>query len=389
MQEQTYANLRVWDGIANGYVEADSISVANGLISAVGKRDPEARDMSGLTVIPGLMDAHVHMTLDPEIPSAEEQLRQKAPEIREKMLGRAERMVRAGLTTARDLGGGEWLELELRDRINRGEIIGPRLLCAGQPVTSIAGHCHFWGGESANTTDAFQVIDRQREHEVDLIKIMATGGNLTRGSSPGAAQFSRDETCKIVAYAKTAGYQVAAHCHGTEGIGNAAAAGVTTVEHCSWLANDGSRQDYDPEIASEMAAQGVWVSPTVNAGWARFRGGDGKFEARISKNFEGLKRAGVRLVASTDAGIPNVRHEDLSKALPVFSHYAGLSPFEALRSATSEAARALAIADIAGTITPGLSADLVFLEGDPLRDLACIQQPSLVMLRGREIEAKA
>ena len=144
MQEQTYANLRVWDGIANGYVEADSISVANGLISAVGKRDPKARDMSGLTVIPGLMDAHVHMTLDPEIPSAEEQLRQKAPEIREKMLGRAERMVRAGLTTARDLGGGEWLELELRDRINRGEIIGPRLLCAGQPVTSIAGHCHFW-----------------------------------------------------------------------------------------------------------------------------------------------------------------------------------------------------------------------------------------------------
>jgi imidazolonepropionase-like amidohydrolase len=94
-------------------------------------------------------------------------------------------------------------------------------------------------------------------------------------------------------------------------------------------------------------------------------------------------------VASTDAGIPNVRHEDLAKALPVFSHYAGLSPFEALRSATSEAARALAIADIAGTIAPGLSADLVFLEGDPLSDLTCIQQPALVMMRGREIEATA
>ena len=233
------------------------------------------------------------------------------------------------------------------------------------------------------------MIERQREHGVDLIKIMAPGGNLTRGSQPGAAQFSREETCSIVAYAKTAGYEVAAHCHGTGGIANAAAAGVTTVEHCSWLQSDGTRGDYDPTIAAEMAAQGVWVSPTVNAGWARFRGGDGKFEARISKNFEGLKRAGVRLVASTDAGIPNVRHEDLAKALPVFSHYAGLTPFEALRSATSEAARALAIVDIAGTIAPGLSADLVFLEGDPLSDLTCIQQPALVMVRGTEIEAKA
>ena len=389
MKEQTYTNVRIWDGIADEYIEADSLSITNALISAVGKSDAKARDMSGLTVIPGLMDAHVHMTLDPEIPSAEKQLRQGAEEIREKMVGRAERMVRAGLTTARDLGGGEWLELELRDRINRGEILGPRLLCAGQPVTSIAGHCHFWGGESAHAADAFKVIERQREHGVDLIKIMATGGNLTRGSHPGVAQFSRDDTCSIVAYAKKMGYRVAAHCHGTEGIGNAAAAGVTTIEHCSWLGADGARGDYDPTIAAEMASHGVWVSPTISAGWARFRGGDGKFEARIAKNFEGLKRAGVRLVASTDAGIPNVRHEDLAKALPVFSHYAGLCPVEALRSATSEAARALAISDIAGTIAPGLSADLVFVDGDPLNDLTCIQKPALVIVRGTEIEVTA
>ena len=159
-----YKNVRIWDGVGDDYVEASSILVEDAWIRDVSDRAGRGRDCSGLTVVPGLMDAHVHMTLDPSIPTVDGQLAQSEEDIRAKMVDRAERMVRSGITTARDLGGGAWLELELRDRINRGEIPGPRLLCAGQPVTSVQGHCHFWGGESASVEDARTVIDLSLIH---------------------------------------------------------------------------------------------------------------------------------------------------------------------------------------------------------------------------------
>ena len=136
-----YSNVRIWDGISSDY-RVGAIEVADGRISAISD-SRGGRDCSGLTAIPGLMDAHVHMTLDHSIHPVKEQLEQTNDEIREKMLVRAQKMVEAGITTARDLGGGAWLELELRDQINRGEVAGPRLLCAGQPITSPHGHCHF------------------------------------------------------------------------------------------------------------------------------------------------------------------------------------------------------------------------------------------------------
>ena len=380
----TYDNVRIWDGLAETYLEARSITIESGLIRSVDESGSSGRDCAGLTVVPGLMDAHVHMTLDPTIFSVDAQLARSPDDIREKMVTSAERMVRAGITTARDLGGGAWLELELRDRINRGEIPGPRLLCAGQPVTSVQGHCHFWGGESATVDDAYEVIERQHDHGVDLIKIMATGGNLTKGSQPGEAQFGDVDTKAIVDKARSLQYEVAAHCHGTDGIRNAAAAGVTTIEHCSWIAPDGSRGDYDAAVGAEIIANGVWVSPTINAGWQRFRGGDGKFEERIHGIYRQFKADGVQLIASTDAGIPNVRHEDLALALSVFAHFAELTPLETLRAATVNNAKALAITDVAGTIAPGMSADLLFVEGDPLADLTVLQNPALVVARGME-----
>ncbi len=380
-----YTNIRLWDGVSEGYSTFDSIVVEGASIVAMGRGLP-GEDCTGLTVLPGLIDAHVHMVLDPAIASLTDQLMQSESDIRDKMVRRAEAMVRHGITTARDLGGGNWLELELRDRIDAGEIIGPRLKCAGQPVTSVKGHCHFWGGEATDADAAVAVIQRQHEHGVDLIKVMATGGMQTPNSEPKDSQFDQPTLSAIVAAANSRGYPVAAHCHGTSGIRHAAHAGVRSIEHCSWIGADGKREPYDPTVAREIAQRGIWVSPTVNAGWGRY---PEAFTARVRENFLGLKAQGCRLVASTDAGIPNVRHEDLARALPVFARLAELTPLEVLRSATSECADALGLAEVTGTLREGLAADLLFVPGDPLTDLSVLQRPAMVVARGRAFAPQA
>ena len=377
---RVYANLRIWDGLAQRYAKADAIAVEGDTIVAIG-RGLKGEDCRGLTVIPGLIDAHVHMVLDPALSSAAEQVAEAPDIVRRKMVVRAEAMLRAGITTARDLGGGAWLELELRDRISAGEVAGPRLLCAGQPITSIGGHCHFWGGEATDLPAAQAVIERQQAHGVDLIKLMATGGMLTPQSQPKDAQFDQATTSAIVAAANARGFDVAAHCHGTPGIRHAANAGVRSIEHCSWIGADGRRGDYDIDVVREIARRDIWVSPTINAGWARF---DGAAAAKITDHLRVLKENGCRLVASTDAGIPRVRHEDLVRALPVFARLAELSPVETLRCATSECAAALGLADTTGALREGACADLLFVHGDPLADLAALLEPAMVVARGRE-----
>jgi imidazolonepropionase-like amidohydrolase len=383
----TFTNVRIWDGVTDNYLpDADAVQVVDGKITAVGAvrtmgAPGTTRDAAGLTVIPGLIDGHVHLSIDPEIRNPNDQPSGEVVHIA--MRARVEKMARAGLTTARDLGGGEWIELAVRDEIRRGETLGPRLVCSGQPITSPGGHCHFWGGEAEGKAQALEVLARQAEKGVDLIKVMATGGNLTPGSTPADAQFDQEVMDAIVKEATARGYHVAAHCHGTTGIRQAAFAGVRTIEHCSWVGkSSGWGAEYDPEVAEHIGANGIFVSPTVNTGWKRFVG-SAEREARYGENFDRMRALGIRLIASTDAGIPGVFHHDLPNALPLLSHFAHLSPVEALRAATSSNAEAIGVGDVTGRIAPGLSADLLFVEGDPLADLSALATPVEVMAQGR------
>ena len=384
-------HLNVWDG--EGFAPADALVFSEGKIQAVGTLEdlPASRgdhviDCSGLTAIPGLIDAHVHLELSPDDAKPPDKL--ATAERLPAMAERATAMAKAGITTGRDLGGGAWLEIEIRDRVNRGALLGPRLLCAGQPITSVAGHCHFWGGEADGFAAAEAVLRRQLEHGVDLIKVMATGGRMTRGSNPIDPQFDLPTLSQIVDLAASHELSVAAHCHGTEGIRIAAEAGVRTIEHCSWVGQAGWASDYRPEVAAAMAERGVWVSPTVSRGWRRFLDNpDSATLKRIQAAFKDMRSRNIPFIASTDAGIPGVYHHHLPQALPVFAAIAGLTPKAALRTATSDAAKGLGLGQITGRLKPGLSADIVLVHGNPLDDLAVLAEPAAVWARG--VEAKA
>lgn len=389
----TLRNLVIWDGTGEAVQPGlDAIEITGEYITRVGSSDEmdgsDARDMAGLHVMPGLIDAHVHLCLNPEISDPLAQDKFPAETLLEQMAERARQMAAAGITTARDLGGGQWLELAIRDRINDGTLTGPRLLCAGQPVTSIKGHCHFWGGEAADIDAAVEVIHRQLDHQVDLIKVMATGGNLTPGSTPADAQFDLPTLTAIVDEARGQGKHVAAHCHGTSGISNAAHAGVTTIEHCSWVGDAGWARNYDEQVSATIVRRGIFVSPTINLGWKR-RIGNASYERLIQENYRRMREAGVKFIASTDAGIPNVFHHHLPLALPVFAHFAGLSNAAVLRAATSDCAAAIGLGDVTGRIARGFAADLLFTAESPLEDLAALEKPVEVVTRGRQIAVAA
>ena len=377
-----YKNLSYWDGVGDNNVEGD-ILVAEGLF-VESTTEQGSKDMSGLFAIPGLIDAHIHLCLNPEIRDPFAQSKPDDADLKQQMRGRALTMLRAGITSARDLGGGEYLELDIRDEIASGDTLGPRLLCSGQPITSVSGHCHFWGGEAKDQTQALQVLQRQHQKGVDLIKIMVTGGNITPGSKPVDSQFDDQTVAEIVKAAKQHDYLVAAHCHGAHGISQATSAGVTTLEHCSWVNAEGWGRGYKKDVVNQMVANGVSVSPTINSGWKRFK--DKSFVDMVQNNYRQMKAAGVRLIASTDAGIPNIFHHDLPRALPEFSRFAELSAVQTLRAATSDCAAAIGLEHITGKIVPGLSADMVLYERNPLDDLSVLEHPVMVVARGVEID---
>ncbi|MEV0962747.1 MULTISPECIES: amidohydrolase family protein [unclassified Streptomyces] len=334
------------------------------------------------TLLPGLIDTHVHLALDAGPDPVAALLEADDATLRDGMAERAAQLLRTGVTTARDLGDRNGLAIRLRDDIAGGHLPGPRILAAGTPLTGPGGHCWFLGGEVRGEHAIRGMVRRNAAQGVDVIKVMATGGGITRGGPPvWASQFTPAELCVVVEEADRAGLPVAAHAHGAEGIAAAVAAGVATIEHCTWMARDGF--DVREDVVAEIVAKGIHVCPAASPDWRGFaeRFGTGR-AAEMFGRLGWMRERGVRLIAGTDAGVSRAVFDDFVSSLEFFAHI-GCTPAEIIDLATTEAARALGLGGTTGRLEPGHRADLLIVHGDPVRDLRALRRVALVMSGGR------
>ena len=377
----TKLNLRggmAWDGLADTPRRAD-IAIDGTTISSVDSAAStgETIDISGLTAMPGLIEGHAHLCFNAaanwrEVYDADSPARMV---LRMASAGRA--MLHAGITTVRDLGAPTILAVELRDAIAEGLAAGPSLLVSGAPITTTGGHCWFMGGEADGEVELRKAVRQRVKDGCDWIKVMATGGNMTRGTNTLAAQYTVEELRAVIEEAHRLGRKVAAHCHGTAGIRVAVEAGVDTLEHCSFTGSAGV--DFDDALVREIAAKGLVISPTISVGYRSWTD-DGlkRQRAELTRSFFA---AGCKVVMSTDCGIPRVPHAALGGGLEVLLEIGGISAVHALRLATSTSAELLGLSD-RGALSEGLRADVLVVEGDPTEDLSALGRVRMVIKGG-------
>ena len=370
----------IWIGTGRETVRGE-VSVSDGTIVAAGDTgEGEPIDVSGCTVIPGLIEAHAHLCFNGESGWRAVYDSDTPGRMLLRMADAGRRMVEAGITTVRDLGAPTALALEARAAFRDGLAKGPDLLVSGAPITTTGGHCHFMGGEADGEIELRRAVRERVKAGCDWIKVMATGGNMTPRTNPLRAQYPVDELRAVVSEAHRLRRPVAAHCHGTEGIRNAVEAGVDTIEHCSFAGEAGVEQD--EETIARIAERGIVISPTISAGY-RLWPDDGRREQRRALS-RALVRHGCAMVMSTDCGIPNVPHDALAEGMEVAQELTGLSPGDVLALATSRAAALLGM-DNRGTIEEGKRADLVVVAGDPAADLSALRRVRMVFRSGERV----
>lgn len=377
MSALSLRGVRTWDGLAASS-EQRELHIDDHQVAA--KATPGARDLdlTGCTAIPGLIEAHAHLCFNAARDWRPVYDGDTPARMLLRMAANARAMLRAGITTVRDLGAPTDLAIELRDAIASGLTEGPRLLVSGAPITTTGGHCWFMGGEADGDLELQKAVRQRVKAGCDWIKVMATGGNMTARTNTHAAQYTVAELATVVADAHRLHRKVTAHCHGTEGIRVAVEAGVDMLEHCSFTSR--RSVDFDPDLVKEIARKDIAVSPTVSVGWRNWP--DDGLRERRADILRAMLDAGCRIVMSTDCGIPGVPHDALAGGLQVFAELTGLSPLETLRLATSSSATILELGD-RGTLQPGALADVLVVEGDPTVDLAALERVRLVIQDGR------
>jgi imidazolonepropionase-like amidohydrolase len=331
------------------------------------------------TIMPGLIDSHVHLGFDGGPDPVSRMRRESDQEQLVLMLRSARELLGVGVTTARDLGGRGYLAQVVQEAVAAGLARGPRLVVAGPPVTVTGGHCWFMGGEADSEDDLRRLVRTQHKHGADLIKVMATGGFMTTGSAPWYAQFTTGQLTVIVAEARRVDKPVAAHAHGLEGIRRAVEAGVSSLEHCSFVTETNERY-FDEPLAARIAERGIFVCPTINVNApyvAQLTG------IAVGQYVKALHDLGVRIIAGTDAGIDNTPHHQYAGGLEYLVSL-GFTPAQVLTMATTEAAAALGVDAVTGWLVPGYEADLIVVDGDPLADIAAVRRLRRVVARGRD-----
>lgn len=361
----------------------------------------EVVDLRSAFVLPGLIDSHVHLGSEQSLNSRLDRVTMSNAD--QAMVGarHARRTLNAGFTTVADLGGANEAIFALRDAVRRGDVPGPRIIAAGSSVSVHGGHgdangyrddiLHVLSNESvcSGPEDCRRAVRTQVRAGADIIKITATGGVLSNTAAGLNQQFTQDELASIVEVAHRMGRQVTAHAHGADGVNAFLKAGGDSIEHGTYL---------DDESIRLFKANGAWLVPTLLAGdfVARVASGPDNFftAAQSAKALEAgpkmldmarrAHRGGVKIAFGTDSGVS--AHGDNAQEFALLVR-AGLTPLEAIQSATVGAAEHLRISNEAGRIAPGMPADLIAVAGDPLSDVTELERVRFVMKGGQVFRA--
>ncbi|MDH3588278.1 MAG: amidohydrolase family protein [Gammaproteobacteria bacterium] len=378
-------------------VNADRIvAIENGYTQP--KPGDELIDLSALTVLPGLMDMHVHLTTQFSRSTYLERFQLGAADVALRAAAAAEKTLLAGFTTVRDLGDSYNVTVSLREAIRKGYVDGPRIYTAAKSLATTGGHADPTNGWRmdlrgdpgpkegvVNGIDDVRKAVRQRYKDgADLIKITATGGVLSVARSGQNPQFTEAEIEAVVAAGKDYDFHVAAHAHGAEGMKRAVRAGVRSIEHGTYM---------DKETMRLMKRHGTFYVPTISAGeWVAEKSRvDGFFPElvrpkaaaigpQISDTFSAAHAAGVKIAFGTDSGVS--AHGDNAREF-VLMVEAGMNPAEAIRSATLTASQLLGVEDMLGSIEVGKLADIIAVSGDPGEDIGVLQDVRFVMKDGK------
>lgn len=353
-------------------------------------------DYPGATLLPGLIDCHVHLNLPGDgtpFPTTVEETDNVLVAI---SVRNARTALRAGITALRDCGGRGATTFDVRRAIELGYADGPRLVLCGQPITITGGHCWYFGGEADGPDGVRHKARELAKMGADFIKVMGTGGG-TPGTMSWQPSYSREELVALKDEAHQLLRKISVHCLCGEAIVLASDVGVDHIEHAWFISDEAGRQRYMPEAAESLARSGARVSATLSVGHHAIAALSAKehrtredqenldrWRVMLDDNlthFRALAQAGVQFVAGTDAGWGYTPFTAVVDELALMRH-GGLSPMEAIVAATSRAAQALGIDNTVGVIREGLEADLIVVEGDPLADTRALGSVALALKGG-------
>jgi imidazolonepropionase-like amidohydrolase len=370
-------------------VAGDAIQSIAPSISIQAQPDDTVIDLGSMTVLPGLIDVHTHLTNNPDFDPYRELTQTDAKDAINGVVN-ARTTLMAGITSVRNVGASGFVDVDLRDAINAGQVAGPHMLVSGPLLGITGGHCdenllpiryHTVGdGVADGIAEVQHKVRENIKYGADLIKICATGGVLSKGDDPQASQFTLEEMQAIVADAHRLGRKVAAHAHGAQGILWATQAGVDSIEHGSYI-ND--------EAIAEMKKRGTYLVPTLYLeDWMLEKGNLPPFyhqkmvdvSAVAKANIKHAMQQGVKIAMGTDAAV--YPHGLNAHELDVYVNQLGMAPLAALQTATINAADLMGWSAKTGTLEPGKWADIIAVPTNPLDDVRVLENIPFVMKAG-------
>jgi imidazolonepropionase-like amidohydrolase len=392
---------RMVDVLTGKMVEKPLITVTDGRITAIGKqgaalpKDAEVTDFAGKTLLPGLIDMHVHLDSLAEI-GGYNGLQYSDSFWSVAGVKNAREMLMAGFTTVRNVGSANYNDVGLKQAIEEGYAVGPRIVPAANAIGATGGHCdetYFppsFNRKGVAVGDGVQQLRQrvreQRKYGAETIKVCATGGVFSRNTEPGQQQLSVEELTAIADEAHQCGLKVAAHAHGADGIKAAIRGGIDTIEHASLVDDEGIK------LAVE---RGTYFSMDIyNTDYTQAEGAkNGVLEDNLRKdreiaqiqrdNFRKAHKAGVKMVFGSDAGV--MPHATAAGQFKYLVQY-GMTPLQAIQAATRNAAQALGREKDVGAIAVGRYADIIAVSGDPLADVRTLEKVDTVIKGGTVVK---